>query len=115
MAADVPLVGGLPGDSEGLGDRRPRGGGRGKGVDLLVDLRVQAFGLGGQLGEPRKSVHPLVVGRLERERLGQHLLSRALPSLSRALPSRPLRLLPARLRSPLSCMFAHVSDPATRL
>ena len=66
MAADVPLVGGLPADSEGLGDRRPGGGGRGKGVDLLGDLRVQASGRGGQLGEPGKPVHPVAVGRIER-------------------------------------------------
>ena len=108
MAADVPLVGGLPTDSEGLGDRRPGGGRRGKGVDLLGDLRVQELGRGGQLGEPGKPVCPLVVGRLERGCLGQHLLSPV-------LPSRSLRLLATGLRSSLSCTFAHVRDPVTRL
>jgi hypothetical protein len=108
VAADVPLVGGLPTDSEGLGDRRPGGRGRGKGVDLLGDLRVQALGRGGQLGEPGKPLCPFVVGRLERERLGQHLLSPV-------LPSRLLRLLAAGLWSSLSCTFAHVSDPVTCL
>jgi hypothetical protein len=108
VAADVGLVGGLPADSEGLGDRRPGGGGRGKGVDLLGDLRVQELGRGGQLGEPGKPVHPFAVGSLKRERLGQHLLSPV-------LPSRLVRLLAAWLWSSLSCAFAHVSDPATRL
>jgi hypothetical protein len=108
VAADVPLVGGLSADSEGLGDRRPGGGGLGKGVDLLGDLRVQELGRGGQLGKPGKPVFPLVVGRLERGWLGQHLLSEV-------LPSRPLRLFAAGLWSSLSCTFAHVRDPATCL